>query len=360
MNILGALPALIDARQPMFLILVATARCNARCGFCFYAGEVSRADPASELTLDEHRRISQGCGRIPYLLLSGGEPVLREDLDGIIALYIRNAGTRYVNIPSNGLSPDRSEALFRKLTADFPGVHFRGALSIDFPDGRHDTERGVPGCLERVRETASRFRTLREDTGNFSMDVVSVYMPSNRGCMDELRRWVASEIRPDNHEVHLLRPGWPSVCAPGIDPQAFVREHAKFRDEGRRREKRPLSAFFRALNNEYIASVRSILGGGRGPVCPAGRRIVVLDEVGRLRLCEPRGIVLGDVRGSGFRFGPILESRTALEAIRSIRRERCTCTWECSLSTAIVFSPGRWLPLLAGTVRESMGRNRRR
>jgi Fe-coproporphyrin III synthase len=360
MNILGALPALVNAKQPMFLILVATARCNARCGFCFYADEVRRADPASELTLDEHRRISKGCGRIPYLLLSGGEPVLREDLVEIIGLYIRNAGVRYVNVPSNGLSPDRSEALFRALTAGFPDVHFRGALSIDFPDGRHDALRGVPGCLDRTRETASRFRALREETGNFSMDVVSVYMPSNSGCMDELRRWVASEIRPDNHEVHLLRPVWPSVCAPGIDPGAFVREHARFRDEGRRREKRPLSAFFRALNNEYISSVRGILGGGRGPACPAGRRIVVLDEVGRLRLCEPRGTVLGDVRESGYEFGPILKSKAAEEAIRSIRRNRCTCTWECSLSTAIVFSPRSWLPLLAGTVRESTGRNRRR
>ncbi|MDM7991716.1 MAG: radical SAM protein [Candidatus Fermentibacter sp.] len=360
MNILGALPALMNAKQPMFLILVATARCNARCGFCFYADEVRRADPSSELTLDEHGRISKGCGRIPYLLLSGGEPVLREDLFEIIGLYISNAGVRYVNVPSNGLSPDRSEALFRKLTAGFPGVHFRGALSIDFPDGRHDGQRGVPGCLDKVRETATRFRALREDTHNFSMDVVSVYMPSNSGCMDELRGWVAAEIRPDNHEVHLLRPEWPSTCAPGIDPQAFVREHAKFRDEGRRREKRPLSAFFRALNNGYTASVRDILGGRPGPACPAGRRIVVLDEVGRLRLCEPRGIVLGNVRESGFRFAPILESRTAVEAIRSIRRERCTCTWECSLSTAIVFSPRKWLPLLAGTVRESMGRNRRR
>lgn len=345
----------------MFLILVATARCNARCGFCFYADEVRGADPASELSLEEHARISRGCGRIPYLLLSGGEPVLRDDLRDIVSCYIRNAGTRYVNVPSNGLSPDRSEAFFRDMTAEFPGVHFRGALSIDFPDERHDGSRGVPGCLEKVRETASRFRAIREETHNFSMDVVSVYMPGNSSCMDELRSWVASGIRPDNHEVHLLRPEWPSTCAPGIDPEAFAREHARFRDEGRRREKRPLSAFFRALNNEYIAEVGSILGGGRGPACPAGRRIVVLDEAGRLKLCEPRGIVLGDVRESGYRFRPILGSRRTKDLVRSLRgRERCSCTWECSLSTAIVFSPCRWPHLAAGTIRESMGRNRRR
>ncbi len=278
MNILGAVPALLDPGQPMFLILVATARCNARCGFCFYRAEVQGADPDGELSLDEHEKISRGCGRIPYLLLSGGEPVLREDLSDMVAFYIRNAGVKYVNVPSNGLEPELSERLFRTLTARFPGVHFRGALSVDFPDARHDAARAVPGCLERIRETAKRFRALREEVDNFSMDAVSVYMPANRGSMEELRSWVAANIDPDNHEVHLLRPGWPDILAPGIDPAEFVREHGRFRDEGRKREKRPLSGFFRALNNEYIETVRRILEGGRGPLCPAGRRIVVLDE----------------------------------------------------------------------------------
>ena len=38
---------------------------------------------------------------------TGGEPTLRRELPEIIDLFVRNNGVRYINLPTNGLKPQR-------------------------------------------------------------------------------------------------------------------------------------------------------------------------------------------------------------------------------------------------------------
>jgi len=352
-NLPGLLASYLAPRQPSFLVLFVTARCNARCDFCFYADHTTAPSTGNgELSLDEYAMISERCGRIPYLLVSGGEPVLRGDLAEIVGNFVRNAGARFVTIPSNGLSPDRTEALFRDLTSAHPDCHFRAAFSIDFPDGRHDVSRGVPGCLPALVESAERINRLKRSVGNLTLDVVTVYLPANAGEHEALRDFVRRSIAPDNHELHLLRPEWPAVTVPGIDTDAFLREVALYRGGSVRRESRALSPLFRGLNALYIANLRSIMHGRPVTRCTAGRKITVVDETGKVRLCEFRTDVLGDLRTNDYDLRRVLRGEEASEIVKGMRRSRCSCTWECSVSTDIVTSPRFYPALLAATVRQ--------
>jgi MoaA/NifB/PqqE/SkfB family radical SAM enzyme len=352
-NVLKLFGSYANPCQPSFLVLFVTARCNARCGFCFYADQLNRpALEKTELSLEELRRISERCGNIPYLLISGGEPVLRDDLYDIVGYFIRNAGAQFITIPSNGLSPARSEDLFTRLTASFPGCHFRAAFSIDFPDDRHDRSRGIAGCLESLLESSSRINRLKRTASNLTLDIVTVYLPDNAGDHALLRSFVKERIAPDNHELHLLRPEWPAVTVPGIQTGEFLKELALYRRGSAQQESRYLSPMFRGLNSLYIHNMESIMNGKRSSGCTAGRKISVIDETGKVRLCEFRPDILGDLRANGYNLKKILRQSSAREALREMHRSRCTCTWECSVSTDIITHPGYFPALLKATLRQ--------
>ena len=83
--------------KPEFLIFFVTSNCNCLCNICFYWQELNKS---GSLSLDEIRKISRSIGRFRILLLSGGEPFLREDLFELIE-FTNKHGIRPV-ISTNG------------------------------------------------------------------------------------------------------------------------------------------------------------------------------------------------------------------------------------------------------------------
>jgi GTP 3',8-cyclase len=94
-----------------------TQRCNLQCSYCHREGEVKRANvEAEKMTVHEIVRIAQtavslGIARIK---LTGGEPLMREDICGIIKAIAALPGIRDISITTNGL---RLPAMAKELYA---------------------------------------------------------------------------------------------------------------------------------------------------------------------------------------------------------------------------------------------------
>lgn len=360
MGLLRMMPGLLNMKRPSFVILFVTARCNANCSFCFYGENVRSGAFDNELTTEEYALISKSAGKVPYLLLSGGEPVLRNDLPDIIGYFIENASSRFVTVPSNGLSPDRTRALFENLTSRYPRTHFRASFSTDYADGRHDELRGVKGCLESLKETAGLISSLRKSRRNLSMDLVTVYMGQSSEDLKDLREFARRELKPDNHELHLIRPDGPGGAPGGIDLELFLGELRIFGERARSSETRRLSPLFRGINNTFLSAMPRLCRGTWIAPCRAGSKFTVVDELGNVRLCEIRDEILGNLRECGYDLVSILRSEKARRTISSMNREKCTCTWECAMSTNVIYS-FRFLPeIFIRTLRELFTRRSRR
>ncbi|MCD4848850.1 MAG: radical SAM protein [Candidatus Aegiribacteria sp.] len=352
MKLIGILSSLLSVRQPSFVILFVTARCNAKCSFCFYGDNIARSQHDKELTINEFRAISKTAGSVPYLLISGGEPVLRDDLTEIIECFVENAGSRFVTVPSNGLSPDRTADLFHYLTDHYPETHFRASLSLDYMDERHDVLRGVKGCVDSVVETANRIAQLRESRTNLSMDLVTVFINQTAGDLALLREFAQTEIRPNNHELHLLRPDVPGEVPDQVDIDLFLRELEIFGKNARTSETRTLSPVFRGINNTFLHSMSRLCRGKWIGPCMAGRKFTVINEFGKVRLCELRNELLGDLRENGYDLLEILHSKKSVETVRKMNKGRCTCTWECAMSANIIYNAMFYPEILFRSVRE--------
>jgi MoaA/NifB/PqqE/SkfB family radical SAM enzyme len=135
--------------KPLYVKIKLTWRCNLRCQMCNYWRQERHNALSPELlrtTVDELAEL--GCGKIH---LSGGEPLLREDLFELIE-YMVAKGMR-VNLTTNGTLLTREKAE-RLATSGVKSI----SVSIDSPEARiHDRIRGK-GAWKR---TIKGLRNLR-------------------------------------------------------------------------------------------------------------------------------------------------------------------------------------------------------
>ena len=120
-----------------------TRRCNLRCIHCYSQSRDTLYE--GEMNGDEARRFIDGLADfgVPVLLFSGGEPMVRKDLFGLIA-YARSKGIRAV-ISTNGTLINADTA--RRL-AD-AGLSYVG-VSLDGLRPVHDRFRGVEGAFDKA------------------------------------------------------------------------------------------------------------------------------------------------------------------------------------------------------------------
>jgi 12,18-didecarboxysiroheme deacetylase len=123
-----------------------TKRCNLRCVHCyaFAEGEDYRGD---ELSTEEGKALIDDLAgfRVPVILFSGGEPVLREDLPELIDHAVKK-GIRAV-ISTNGTLITKEKArVFAGCSLSYIGVSLDGMSEIN------DAFRGVEGAFARAME----------------------------------------------------------------------------------------------------------------------------------------------------------------------------------------------------------------
>jgi cyclic pyranopterin phosphate synthase len=113
-----ATSALLDGygRAHDNLRISVTDRCNIRCFYCMPETDVRFVAREEILNFDEierFTRVAAGLG-ITKVRLTGGEPLVRRDLDKLVEKLVRIEGVRDIAITTNGLLlTDQAEGLYR-------------------------------------------------------------------------------------------------------------------------------------------------------------------------------------------------------------------------------------------------------
>ncbi len=149
---------------PVLAELAVTYRCNNSCLFCYAGCGRAAHDAASagsagtqrEMTLGEIKRIIRifkEDARVPFFSFTGGEPLLRKDLEAMI-LYARRTGLR-VNLITNATlaDPQRVRSLSRS------GLDTAQVSVESAEEETHDLLTRSPGSFRR---TLGGIRNLRE------------------------------------------------------------------------------------------------------------------------------------------------------------------------------------------------------
>jgi len=297
--------------------LQVTYRCNFQCQICdFWKDEY---DKSRELSLDDVRLIGRKLNQLGTLIISlaGGEPLIREDLDEIIAVL--NAENHFPILITNGWYVDESRAR-SILKAGLQEI----SVSVDYADpARHDAQRGRNGAWERAVRALDLLNRHRPDKRN-RVHMITVLMDDNLEDIEPLIK-LARELGV-TYMVNLY--SWNRGTKTPRLPGRSVTQHLL---ELKRRYPE-----FISLTSYLEKMDQAIATGGIGD-CQTGRLLLNIDHQGRVARCtetldEPVGNILTD---------DVLAIRRRLTDVQ--RTRPCAQCWtSCRGFAESMQSPPRW------------------
>ncbi|MFC1497431.1 radical SAM protein [Verrucomicrobiota bacterium] len=178
-------------KTPENLIFFVTNRCNARCAHCFLWKCLNK-EQEKELTLSGIEFIVRSLKhRLDTLLVSGGEPLLREDLYDLLNLFYAYNHTKKFHIPSNGSLPEKLNLLCEKILNSMD-VELSVIISIDGDESYHNKLRGTDIYQKAVR-SLKLLRELESSHKNFVLTAITTlttdnvkYLPSIAKAMSDI------------------------------------------------------------------------------------------------------------------------------------------------------------------------------
>lgn len=363
--------AMSTNRKLESIFLFVTGRCNAKCKMCFYAEDMDKKE--KDLTFDEIKKISETAGQINRLWVSGGEPTLREELPEIIEMFYKNNHIQDVNIPTNGLKPDRIIAWVKQIRQNCPTLNINLSLSLDGFGDTHDIQRGVPGNFYKAMGTLKQIEANFGDDGRVLKNVATVITKYNLEEVQDLMMWMLGRFHISNHIIEAARGMTrddgvkiltePTLRALQDEVAPIYNVYAERMAEETAGFRKYISRFFylgfiRTLYNIRATNIDKPTPWGMD--CTAGETTLVIDYDGRFRACELRD-PLGNLRDYDFDIQKVMESDAMKQEIAAIGhgdKANCWCTHGCWITSSLVFNPRKMISQVYKGHREMRKLNR--
>lgn len=171
---------------PYKLILYLTNKCNCRCKIC----SIWQKEPTNELSLEEMRKFLSINNSFSWILITGGEIFLRDDIEKILSMIIETCKNLYIlNFTTNGTLTYKISRIVKKIKEKFKG-RLIITVSIDGYETLHNTLRGFNDCWNRAVNTFKELEKINKGNNYFGF-TLSKY---NVGSLAETFNALKKEI----------------------------------------------------------------------------------------------------------------------------------------------------------------------
>jgi MoaA/NifB/PqqE/SkfB family radical SAM enzyme len=224
----------------------------------------------------ENRAPAEKFGEIARLVkpliaqLSGGEPLLRSDLEDIVRELRIPDRAPYIVVTTNGilLTRDRYDSLRRAGVDEF-------SISLDYPDERHDEFRGVPGLFRRIQTLVESL----DSGGDKAITLCCVIQSDNFRDLPKMvelaEKW---NVRLNLSTYTFLRTKNMGYMISGQDLEEFKSMVVRLKEF--RRQRKPL------FTSEYVFDkMVSYFEQGQAPRCQTGVRFCNVNPDGTFSPC---------------------------------------------------------------------------
>lgn len=248
-------------RLPSWINIEVTKRCNAKCTFCSYWEEEKQTELKDySLIVRQFRPV--------VVSLSGGEPLIRRDLEDIIQRF--RPFCHYVALVTNGILLDEE----RTRSLILAGVN-QISVSLDFLDERHDAVRGVAGLFARLSNVLPK---LTKEGYNIVLN--TVIMETN-----------LDQIIPLAHQASAWGIGisYSSYCSLKKDDNSHMISSNRFEQlDGIVKELKLLKRKLRNIRNSdfYLDRIPMYFRNGGIPNCKAGKKWIQITPDGYIKPCS--------------------------------------------------------------------------
>ncbi|MDE3053730.1 MAG: radical SAM protein [Gemmatimonadota bacterium] len=264
---IGKYAWLVARRRPVLVHFEVTLRCNARCGFCDYWKTHPNAREHELQSFADAARYFN-----PLMVtFTGGEPLLRRDLEAVVRAVSDAVGLTYVTLITHGamLTAERARALWDA------GVH-QFNISLDYLDERHDRARGIPGLADRIFRTVPDLQAAGIDNIRFNtvikhdnLDQILPLVHRARALGVGVNLSVYTDAKNGNREPLLGDADLRQLDDLVAELLAFKKAHRGVITS----------------SDYYLRQIPRYVRGGLTEPCRSGIRTIHIDPVGRVKRC---------------------------------------------------------------------------
>lgn len=256
------------AERPIVVSFEVTDSCTCWCKHCDHGGPKDDSLNLKPADYRTYMKVLRPC----VVQVSGGEPLLREDIVEIVRNIKSDSGLPYIILVSNWSS--MTEERYRALRA--AGID-QFSVSLDFPDERHDEFRGLPGLYDHLRTIVPRLARLGHDDIVLNSCITSANLNEISAMADKAREWGVN------------------ICYSAYSPRRTgCRDYflntpeqlAALNRELDRVEARRDSTNWIVNSPTTMENTRGYFEDGGRPGCKAGLRFLVVTSQGYLQPCS--------------------------------------------------------------------------
>jgi MoaA/NifB/PqqE/SkfB family radical SAM enzyme len=352
---------------PVKMILETTRLCNSHCVTCNMWQQI----PGNELDPDDLLRAVKSASRtVRWIALTGGEVTLYRELAYLVRGLAKCCKRLLmINIPLNGINPDRTSSLLDQLLRENKEILFHATLSIDGIGKDQDDLRGRGQWRQSIatwRELQSlrkRHRNLRVSTQmtvsrlnvSKSLEVMNMFSRESDTfivamCMENsfygIENGLAlnsdeSAVRKRGAEALVVLGGTAAQGAPRFELQETNAEAVRAMVL-----RYPVSGLGSFLEKLFLLGViRRLRHSSTRVPCVAGNKVIFISAQGEVRPCPFLDRSMGRLENSNYDLRELLKSPAAVE-MRSIARACDKCWNNCVGLPSLIASPLRALRLL--------------
>lgn len=322
--------------MPISVTISVTNKCNSRCKTCFI-WQLYRSRPelrAKEFSTEEFERTFENLGnKIFYVVFSGGEPFLRDDLPKLCEAFYEHCKPSIITIPTNALLPrviaKQTKSILERVNGPQVGIN----LSLDGVGAGHDMIRGVAGNFARFLDSYKRLVELKTEFPNLQIGVHSVVSKYNVKRLMDVYEFV-KQLNPD---VYITEPAEQRTelftknrdVRPNLeDYVTFIRKLSKQIGNDYAHSKKPFSRITQAFRLTYYEFVAKQLGKKERMLpCYAGYASCQINPFGDVWPCCILGYdkSMGNLRETDYDFKKVWFSPQADEVRKYVRKGNCAC-----------------------------------
>jgi MoaA/NifB/PqqE/SkfB family radical SAM enzyme len=256
------------AERPIVVSFEVTDACTCYCRHCDHGGP---KDESRNLKPADYRRYMEDL-RPCVVQVSGGEPLMRDDLADVVRNIKSDSGLPYIILVSSwSLMTEERYLELRDAGVD------QFSVSLDFPDQRHDDFRCYPGLYDHLNDIIPKCAAHGYDDIVLNTCITSANLHEVNAAADQAQRWGVN------------------ICYSAYSPRRTgCRDYFLNTPEQLQMLREQLDRIEQRRNgSNYIVSAPTTLeatreyfekGGASG--CKAGLRFLVVTADGKLQPCS--------------------------------------------------------------------------
>ncbi len=322
------------------LFFFVTNRCNFTCSWCLDGNrpeENKGATFSKELSVNEVELFTKNSKvKIPYLVITGGEPFLRDDLHLIIEKFYNNSQTTFVTINSNGSFPQKTYDILEKIFLRCPSININIQLTVSGTPDNHDTTREFKNSYSLLVETAKKIHSLKSNCHQLIFSITTQVFAKDFGSIKEIIDTVKSDFKPNEHIVTFIR-DTSKLITPDFVEASHIEEVVNYLFKTYNQKNNFLNRNYQfLLLNSSLEINKTRMGLSKYIPCRAGKKYLTLYENGNVLACENRiDLLTGNIRDFNYNLLDKQLQNLIKEKYEKQILEKCKCDWGCSVTDNI-------------------------